>query len=384
MRYWYDSLFPSVVFESEGGCSERLLSMCMDRFLPLSEVTVTAYGFRAHIPAWKYRCLHKPARAAGCKLHVLHKKGVWFRIRPLRRHSGLAVGVLLALLLLASGRFLVWNIEYRGVDAADRQALADRLFACGVYQGAWVEDTMLRQAEDAIMTQTQDYSAVALNFTKGKLTVEVNPATKRPVMHLPQERDILALETGVIRSVEVYAGTSDVQPGQLVQKGDILVRSTWPDQENKLQPSPCRARIMAYLEKSYTTVCERSFQYEVVTGTKTDSVALCLGGRRFLLKKGEDSTANPSQRGLSVLGFSLPVTVWKKTAVQKRTETAVLSEEQAKKRCEQTLDALIYGELQSVEILSRDYVYEVTPERVVCTVNVRAYADIAAENIQTP
>ena len=126
MRQWVENLFPRVEFESEGGCSERLLSMCVERFLPLSQVTATAYGFRANIPAQKYRCLHKPARAAGCKLRVLHKKGLWFRMRPLLHHSGLAVGVLLALLLLASGRFLVWNIEYRGIDAADRQDLADR------------------------------------------------------------------------------------------------------------------------------------------------------------------------------------------------------------------------------------------------------------------
>jgi hypothetical protein len=141
---------------------------------------------------------------------------------------------------------------------------------------------------------------------------------------------------------------------------------------------------MAYLEKSYTAVCERNIQRENVTGTRVDGIALCFGGRQLWLKNGEDPMAFSSQQGLSVLGLSLPVTVLQKTAVEKCVEEIVLSEEEAKQRCTQTVNALAYGELSSLEILSREYEYDVSPARVVCTAKLRAYADIAAERTEEP
>ena len=379
MSRWKEMWNPTVVFSSEGGNSEHFFSFCIEHFLPLSQVYATAYGFRAQIPARKYRSLRLPARLAGCRLRILKKQGVWFRLRGYCKYSGIAAGILLAVLLTALGRSVVWNVEYCGVSSADQQELSDRLFDNGIYQGAFVDDAMLRRAETAVMATTQQYAAVALNFTKGKLVVEVNPASKAPPMYLPQDWDIRAAETGVVRSVEVFAGTSDIQPGQLVEKGDVLVRSTWVDQKNMLQPSPCRARIMAYLEKSYTVACERRLVQQQAAGTHTESLAFCFGGRRFWILRGNDLSAEPSQQGVRLLGMALPVTLWRTVSTEICTKEVYLSEEEAKRQCVQTLDALIYSELSEVQILSRDYEYTVLPEQVMCTVHLRAYADIAAE-----
>ncbi len=367
-----------VVFASEGGNGERFFSECLRRSFSVTDIKATACGFEAKIPAKQYLQLHKTAHTAGCRLRVVKKYGLWFRLRPLQRHTGAAVGILAALLFVMCGRSMIWNIEYYGVGAAAQQELSDRLFACGVYQGAAASDEKLRRAENLIMMQTEEYSAVALNFTKGKLVVEATAAVKQPTMYLPQDWDIRASHTGVVRSVEVYSGTSDVQIGQLVQKGDVLVRATWQDQENKLQPSPCRAKIMAYVEKTYASMCPLELTQEVVTDTKTESLSLLIGEKMFWLKKGE-KTAPSSQQGLRVLGLSLPVTICRTVCTVTQERTQALTEEEAKRRCIQALDAVIYEELSDAEVLSREYEYQITPQRVTVTLRLRAYADIAAE-----
>ena len=111
---------------------------------------------------------------------------------------------------------------------------------------------------------------------------------------------------------------------------------------------------------------------------------LCFGGRSFRLKKGNDPKALPSQQGVTVLGLALPFTVRKETSVLTKTEETVLSEQEARQRCTQAVDALVYAELESVEILSREYKYEVLPQSVVCTAKLRLYADIAAERSEEP
>ncbi len=135
-----------VVFASEGGNGERFFSECLRRSFSVTDIKATVYGFEAKVPAKQYLRMHKTAHMAGCRLHVLKKCGLWFRLRPLRRHAGAAVGILTALLFAMCGRSMIWSIEYYGVNAAAQQELSDRLFACGVYQGAVASDEKLRRA----------------------------------------------------------------------------------------------------------------------------------------------------------------------------------------------------------------------------------------------
>ncbi len=375
------SVFSRVQFVSEGGNSDRFLTECVRLGAPVSAVCPTPYGFVASVAAGWYPRLRIPAREAGCRLHIRRKSGVWFRLRHWKRHTGVAAGGLLILLLMVLLRSLVWNIEYYGAAESDRQELSDRLFRCGIYQGCLASDEKLRAAEDVLMLQTNAYAGISLNFAKGKLVVEVEPATPAPKMYLPQDWDITASEAGVVRQVEIYSGTGVVQVGQMVDRGDVLVRSVWTDQENVLQPSPCRARIMAYIEKNCVTACPLEWEKERITGTHTDGLALYFADVCIPLKKGTDGDAVPVQRGISILGLPLPVTLYRTVSTDREVRTLTLTEEQAKQKCVQTLNALLYSEHPEMEVLSREYRYEVTDGTVFCTLHLRAYADIAAEPV---
>ena len=372
------ALYPQVIFQATGGNTHFFLSDCLRRRIQVSDVCSLEYGLRARVKAKDYLRIHRPARRAGCHLKIEKKCGLWFVLRKFRRHKGAAAGVLLAAILLLMTGTVVWNIEYYGVSADAQQELSDLLFAHGVYQGCFATDEMLRTAETAVLARTPQYADISLNYAKGKLIVEVQKAASGPQMLLPQDRDITASETGVIRQVEVFSGTSDIRPGQLVQKGDVLVRSVWTDQENRLQPSPCRARIMAYIEKACATALRMKQNRTVITGTQTDSLALCFGGKRLYLKKGEASDAVASCQGVRLLGFALPVTVYRTIRTQTVQEEYILTEEQAQLKCVETLNALLYAEHPEMEVLSREYSFETVEGTVYCTLQLRAYVDIAS------
>ena len=379
---WYDWLFPSVRFESQGGSSERFLSDCLQSFLPLTRVQPTAYGFCASIPAARYRQLHPLARRHHCRLHVLKKSGLWFRLRPLLRRNGLLAGVALALLLTLAVPGRVWNVEYYGLSAADRQLLGDALFRSGIYQGCIVTEVSLQEARQRVLIQTDRFAALSLNYGKGKLVVEASPVTQAPALLVGQSRDICAAADGVIRSAQVYSGVCMVQAGQSVKKGEVLVRASWQDQQGAQVPVACRARIMAYVEKSAATACPLTQQTSVVTRTETDSLALCFGAKKLWLKKGGDAAAVGAQQGVRLLGVSLPLTVYRTLRSVRSPQTLHLTQAQARQRCRETLNAMLYAQLPGMQVLSREYTYELVDQTMYCTVHLRAYADIAAQNEQ--
>lgn len=378
--HFRDLFFSTVVFEAEGGSCERFLSACMERFVPLTQVQATPYGFRAQLPAAHYRQLHRPARAVGCKLHVVEKRGPAFYARPLRRHWGGAAGLLLVTALVALSPSLVWHMDYYALDPAARQELSDRLFACGIRQGSFVTDEALRSAEQRILMDSDRFAALSLNFAKGKLVVEAELATPDPVMFLDRDTDILASEAGVVRSVEVFNGVAAVQAGQTVQKGDVLVSASWPDYHGVPQPAPCRARVWAYIEKTCTSACPLVQRTQLVTGTRTDSLALCFGPWQLWLKKGDDPTAAPAQQGVQLLGLSLPLTVWRTLGTVRQEQEITLTQEEAQRRCVETINALLYAQFPDMQVLSRDCSFACDGQTVTCTMQLRAYADIAASS----
>ncbi len=375
-KFISDRLFPTVVFEAQGGNYERFLSACVGQFVPLSHITATPYGFTAQVPAGRYTALHPLARAAGCRLRVRQKRGWWFALWRMRHHAGVLLGLIAAFFLSLLMPAQIWNIEYYGVAAAQQQELSDRLFRCGVYQGCFVTDELLHAAAQQIMLDTDSYADVSLNYGKGRLVVEARPVTQNPDMYLPQSWDIIATQDGVIRSVEVYSGVGAVQPGQTVQKGDVLVKSTWQDQQGVLQPAPCRARIMAYVEKTYTAACPLMLTSSAVTQTKTDSLALCFGSWRLWLKKGGDPDAIPTQQGVKLLGMALPCTLYRTVSTLRQPQTQLFTQAQAESRCKETMNAQLYQQLPSAQVLSREYSFEVWNDVVYGTMQLRAYADI--------
>ena len=371
----------SIEFECVGGNSELLLTHCMKTGIPLSGLRATPYGFFASIPAADYRSLHIPAQKAHCILHVTRKNGGRSFLKRLLRHRGVLLGLLAAAVLRLMTQNVIWNMEYYGVDAARQQELSDRLFSYGICQGASVSKELLHDVQLRISAETENRASVSLNFSKGKLTVEATPRTMPPAMLLPQAQDLYAVDNGVIRSAEVFCGTCAVQPGQIVRKGDLLVSSTWPDQTGALQPSPCRARILAYIEKDQSIICPLTRSEPVILDTHTDALALCFGRRRIWLKRGSDPSAVPSQQGVRLLGLALPVTVYRTTAHTVNERTVRLSVEEAERRCRQSLNEILYAAYAQIMFLERSYRYEVTDDAVACTLHLRAIADIAGPDV---
>lgn len=371
--------FSAVDFESVGGNSERFLSGCLRQNLRMSQINPTPYGFTARIPARQYRLLHKFARKEHCRLRIRKRIGLYFKLRFLGRHIGVMAGAGLAVILMLCLPGQLWNIEYYGLSTAEQQLLSDELFSRGICQGSIVSDRLLRHAEQQILIDADRFAALSLNFTKGKLIVEAQPTVPKPQKLYAENTNILASDDGVVHSVSVFSGTSAIKAGQVVHKGDVLVKNEWTGQDGVPVASPCRASIMAYVEKNLQTMCPLRRQIEVITGVRLDSLALCFGSRKIWLKKGSDPEASPLQHGLHFMGMSIPLTLYSAKSAQTETCTVQLTREEARTRCIDTLNALLYARYPTMQVLSRKYLFEEKTDGLYCTLMLRAYVDIAAK-----
>ena len=93
-------LWAAVEFTAQSGSTDALLGHAAQAGLHLTRIVPLPGGFRARCAAWHYRPLAALARQGHVRLRVKKRLGLFFRLRPLLRRTGLWAGLALFIPLL--------------------------------------------------------------------------------------------------------------------------------------------------------------------------------------------------------------------------------------------------------------------------------------------
>ena len=96
-------LWAAVEFTAQSGSTDALLGHAAQAGLHLTRIVPLPGGFRARCAAWHYRPLAALARQGHVRLRVEKRLGLFFRLRPLLRRTGLWAGLLAQLQTSVAG-----------------------------------------------------------------------------------------------------------------------------------------------------------------------------------------------------------------------------------------------------------------------------------------
>ena len=322
----------TVRFSVQGGRYERFLSDCLAAGIPLNGVEPCGEGVRAWAPARAYKRLRPLARRHRTRLRVLERRGLWFRLRPLRRRWGLAVGTMVFCLLLWGMQQLVWAIDCQGLDPARQQTARALLAEAGLWPGALVTRELLERGEQALL-DWDELAWASLSFSQGRLRVEAAPALDTLSVEGNDPVDLVAAADGVILSVNAQEGFVCKTAGQTVARGEVLIAARQADRNEVLRTAHPHGQVIARVTRTFT--CEQPLMYQVEAPTgnlksaytlQTFWGSLSLGGQE-LPSGGEIRTYH---RQLSLLGFPLPATLRETVWVERGMVEQALSRETAR------------------------------------------------------
>ena len=104
-------LWAAVEFTAQSGSTDALLGYAAQAGLHLTRIVPLPGGFRARCAAWHYRPLAALARQGHVRLRVEKRLGLFFRLRPLLRRTGLWAGLALFIPLLLWSQQFVWAVD---------------------------------------------------------------------------------------------------------------------------------------------------------------------------------------------------------------------------------------------------------------------------------
>ena len=176
--------------------------------------------------------------------NVIEQKSTASSVFDCLKRTGILVGLFLGLTLNMISGFFVCKIQLFGDKNFEKQIL-ETLKQKGVCAFCPKSNLNFAELKTALYKNVDDLSLVSFDVRGSTLNVHFTTKTAKKSV-LTEQTDVVAKNSGVIFSVVVNSGMAMVKPGDLVQKGDILILGV-DENQNKVCAS---GQVFAFTFKS--------------------------------------------------------------------------------------------------------------------------------------
>lgn len=233
-------------FRAEGDFPERFLNLCARSDLGLRNIDREENGLSAVVAAGRYRRLLPIARRCGLRLRVLERSGLPFRLLPYRKRAGMPLGFAMFCGMLWFLSLFVWSVQLPELSPEVSAKVTEALDVMGVRVGSLRSELDGNRMSVELQLKVPDLTWAGISVYGSRVTVEAKEF--RPVVSNPgegQPRNLTASRDGVIIDVEPLRGSVEVEPGQAVIKGDLLVSGVVEHLDGSVQITDATARVWA-------------------------------------------------------------------------------------------------------------------------------------------
>lgn len=163
------------------------------------------------------------AQEKGWRMEALQPKGLSALGRFLCKRPGIPLGLVLAAMMILTLSQFVWRVEIHDAGAY-RADIAAYLSEAGFRPGTPRTGVDAQALERALTYRYPELAWFHVYVSNVTLVVDVVSGAGMPAPPSQTPGHIVASRDGVVDSLRVYAGTAAVKAGDVVQKGQILIR----------------------------------------------------------------------------------------------------------------------------------------------------------------
>lgn len=295
-------------------------------------------GFIAWISRRQYEAFEKTALKRNAQIKILKVKGPGRWLAPYHNRLGLLLGPVLFWAAVQLTGSLVWSVEYIDFTPEQKTIVEEKLLETGLQEGQLATQEKLRQAEQELMSQTEAFGWVSLNFVDGRLTAECTSAMEERTFPQSNQWDLIAAVDGVIRSQDVSLGFTQTRVGDAVTQGQVLVSCYKLDHDGQPVWQETYGQVVAEFSREYTWEQPLEYTASLPQPGISDWTRLWIGNFCLTLSGQEEEGPGWTEyRPFTLWGLAFPgtlVTTWypqyKEEIFQLTPETAA---EFARHRC---------------------------------------------------
>lgn len=270
---------------------------------------MTAFVREDDIPA-----LRMMAVSDGWRFSVGNRQGTGRLMTWIRHRLALLSALMLGIGVLIGASQVMWRVEIEnaGIYAAD---LPEYLQALGITPPMPKSDVQIGELRDLLEWRYPETAWVECGWRGMTLLIRVVDGVPAGTpLSETGAGDVVAARDGIVASIRTKAGTALVQPGDIVRKGQILIRGEERTINGGVRAVSARGVVMARVWDAAAIRMDATELHTVYSGRTEETMAVI--SPWFALwqtPESEFSQADVSRRTLPLGGFFLPLTcVWEK------------------------------------------------------------------------
>ncbi len=241
-----------VIIQISGYKAERVLERMRKSGIRARDIRQTAdHTLELTVTPREFRGMRPLMRKSRCRVKILKRGGVPFRIHALWKRPALWVTTAI---LIASCCFLstrIWSIRVAGTSRVPQGIVLRALREKGVFVGAAKPKTDLISLAGAIRGFDERIAWADVALSGVVLSVDVVESPREAVLTDPTiPHDVTAVKGGVIVSIGAYEGQPRCAVGDRVKAGDTLISGV-VDLPEKDEPLLVHARGLVWAHVFY-------------------------------------------------------------------------------------------------------------------------------------
>lgn len=172
----------------------------------------------------EFRKIKKIAKKTGCKVTLKKKRGVPFLLNKYKKRKIFFGALILIFMCIIFVSRFVWNIEVTGNETIPTDELIKSINDSGLKTGEYKSKIDIKKITNDLRLNRSDLAWVGISIKGTNAIVKVVEADMKPdILDENEYCSIVADKDGVIEKVNANNGTIQVQKGDVVKKGTVLI-----------------------------------------------------------------------------------------------------------------------------------------------------------------
>ena len=211
----------------EGFYIEKFINICIrKRIFFWNTVRSKSTIFSANIGINNFKEVAKISKDCQCKIKINDKKGIPFILNKYRKRKFFVATLAVIIIAIITVSNFIWNIEITGIeDEQIKTEIMESIKSEGIDIGKYKKNINLQNLINKIRIERDDIAWIGMEIKGTNLHIRVVKSDEKPeIVNENEYCNIIANKDGVVTKVLAQNGTPIVKEGDMVKKGDVLIK----------------------------------------------------------------------------------------------------------------------------------------------------------------
>ena len=338
----------------EGYYIERFINICRNEQYKMWNIKKdNDIKIALNIEIKNFRDICKIAKKTHCKVKIKAKRGFPFLLNKYKKRKIFAIFLILILSVIFISSNFIWNIEVIEENGLEVENIMESIEQAGLTIGELKSNIDTKEIINQVRLNRNDIAWMGIELKGTNAIVKFVKAEEKPeIVDEDEYCNIVSNKSGVITKINAQDGTANVQVGDTVNEGDILINGWMEGKYTGVRYVHAKGEIEARVWYTKNKTIEYTTTEKQYTGNEETNYGIKINNFKINFPKGVSKfkfydTIETENKIKLFSNFYLPISVVKTTNQEYEGVQKTYSAEEAKNLGIQQIEEELENEIEN-------------------------------------